>query len=187
MFFFLAKSQTQPNPVKPGQTRPPQKTFWKLLFFSKQSQIFHGFCFAESRITVPLAKILPPPRRKSPTREYVPRAKHPNNHLTSPECMEFIREKDKDFLQGTLKKPKTSAEHQKALFNSLPQPYYLGSPGHFCGLCLSHFEDPDALKCEKWWVLCPNCKAQFHYDCIKTARKCACGQPVVVKRKPNNI
>jgi hypothetical protein len=133
-----------------------------------------------------LCQILPPPKRKSPTRKQAPRAKHPDCILTTPDSLKFIREKDGDFQCRKLKAPKTSTEHVKAAVNSQPQPFFEGFEGCMCSLCFSEFGATDALECEKFWVKCPNCKAQFHHGCIKTCGDCTCGQKIRLKRKPKD-
>lgn len=137
----------------------------------------------ERPISVKLEGIMPIPKR-APAKKVQKRQKHPSFEITSPECREFIRVKDKDYLMGKPKEPKTNKARILKTLKDVPQPFFKGKKGDFCGLCLSWWGDEDSLgEVEMYMVKCPYCGALMHHNCMKICRDCACGERVRVQRK----
>lgn len=140
---------------------------------------------------IPLSSLLPIPQRCRPNNPRKPRARHPNPVLTSSDSMEFIREKDKEFAavlkaKSAGKKPLRKykgSDHVRQAVNEKPQPWYEGGEGMVCVFCYTEYGSKDILQDEDKWVQCPWCYCWLHYDCIRVAKECTCGEKIRLRRK----
>lgn len=142
---------------------------------------------------VKLEDLIPVPQRRRAETNRKPRSKHPSYILTEGETLEFIRSKDKDFVEvlkckqaaeKTRKKPKMNPHVRRAI-NEKPQPWFDGEEGMVCVLCYGEFGEKDQLGCEDKWVQCPWCYVWFHHDCLRVVKDCTCGERIRLKRKPS--
>jgi hypothetical protein len=111
--------------------------------------------------------------------------------LTSPDSLEFTRQRDKDYTPSDLgpklaNTPKRSKGREKK-----PIPFYLPKPSlivekpderYRCFTC----EQPSCREFKDKWVECSFCWGLHHLDCIVTiGQMCnSCGKPIYVKKTP---
>ena len=172
----------------------------KYMYFKVASKKNSTICTllgaAINRVKLSLSDIIPPVTRKSPLKTANTQPKHPKTKesfiLTHPKTLEFVKRKDKQYneLQKKAAPFDELANNQKLSKQqnnkeNKPQPVIIGKDGMRCITCEGDFGDETMLESQIHWVVCPNCKANHHYGCIKTCKECICGWHIRLQRKMN--
>lgn len=177
-------------------TRPDgfgDQIFWTFEIINFFKSISLLSLFIEKKIVNQASKLqsLMPLVTKMPTaKPREPKEKHPSYEITQDDCLDFIKRKDKQYIQKSKaastminKNLTTLQKHARDDKNSAPQPFFEGKEGMYCEMCLGAFGASDCLENQLYWVKCPYCHVDHHYKCISFCKECICGKKIRLQRK----